>query len=150
MFSLKLYMLPNLLSHIIGCDTLPRPVHPLSRQVPTAETMELPPWTFQHPRRHRTNADMMSIWQRDSASTVDPPTISKASALPWPPITPERSASPPPKSQLPQLLPLLLPSPSREKSSPLAACWLCWWTCPCLFFHIVSGNSLCISKLFVK
>jgi hypothetical protein len=87
----------------------------------------------------------MSIWQRDSASTVDPPTISRPSALPWPPITPERPTSPPPKSQLPQPLLLPLPSPAQEKSSPSTACWLCWWTCPYLFFYIISGNSLYIS-----
>jgi hypothetical protein len=128
----------------------PRPIHPLTRQALTVETMAPPLWTFQHPRRHRTNADVMSIWQRDSASTVDLPTISRASALPWPPITPERSALPPPKSQPPQPLLLLLPSPAQEKSSPSTPCWLCWWTCPRLFFYIVSGNSSCISKLFVK
>jgi hypothetical protein len=40
--------------------------------------------------------------------------------------------------------------PSSGKSGASTACWLCWWTCPRLFFYIVSGNSLCISKLFVK
>jgi hypothetical protein len=129
---------------------LPRLAHPLTQQVPTAETMGLLPWTFQHPRRHRTNANVMNAWQRDFAFTVDLPTISKMSALPWLPITPERSASLPPKSQPPRLILLPLPSPAREKSSLSTACWLCWWTCPYLFFHIVLGNSLCISKLFVK
>jgi hypothetical protein len=128
----------------------PQTAHLLTQQAPIAETMGLPPWTSQRPRRHKTNADVMSTWQRDSASTVGLPTILRANVLPWPPITPGRSASPPPKFQphQPNLLPP--PSPAREKSSPSTAHWLCWWTCPHLFLYIISGNSLCISKLFVK
>jgi hypothetical protein len=128
----------------------PQTANLLTQQALIAETMGLPPWTSQCPRRHKTNADVMSIWQRDSASTVGLLTTLRANIPPWPPRTPRRSASLPPKFQphQPNLLPPL--SPARENSSPSTAHWLCWWTCPRLFLYIISGNSLCISKLFVK
>jgi hypothetical protein len=134
------------------CPTLPlpHPIHPLTQQAPTAETMEPPLWSFQHPRRYRTTADMINIWQRGSAFTTGPPTISTMSGPLWLPITPKISTWPLLKFQPPQPLLLLLLSLAWEKASPSIAYWLCWWTYPCLFFHIISGNSLCISKLFVK
>jgi hypothetical protein len=89
---------------------LSRLTYPLTRPVPTVETMGPLPWTFWCPRRHRTNADVMSTWRRGFAFTVGPLTISQTSALPWLPITPGKSTSPWLKFQPPQLI--LLPVPS--------------------------------------
>jgi hypothetical protein len=139
----------SLAAWIIPTRPPPKQLHPLpTRQatppVLTAVITAPHQWTSLLPKNRRTNATMTNEWPKASAFTVDRRTILRTNAPLWPATMPGRFIL-----QLQVYLPpTWTPFPplpwTRDKISPLAAHWLCWWTYPGVFIRFCSGSFICI------
>jgi hypothetical protein len=79
-----------------------------------------------------------------SAFIVDWRTILRTNTPCWPATMPGRFVWQPWAYPPPTWTPFTPLPRTREKSSPSAARWLCWWTHPGVFIRFCSGSFICI------
>jgi hypothetical protein len=100
-------------------------------------------------KKSQSQHRIMNRWLMDSAFIVHWGTISGTNARYSQATMHKRFVSLPRASRLlKQTSSAPLPQ-TRGKTSLSRAHWLCWWTCPHVFVHLSSRNSLCICKFTI-